>query len=151
MGFAGMERDTVTGMNLAVYRVQNPGTGRWTSQDPLGFGGGDANLYRYVENSATNFADELGLQDVTLPNPRPNPLQGNPPNGGMNPNPRKPGNTGPGAAQARRTPYSTAPCEAHVPVVGELPLQGRQESMGNAGSEVAAATEGDANERVGPH
>ena len=40
MGFAGMERDTVTGMNLAVYRVQNPGTGRWTSQDPLGYGGG---------------------------------------------------------------------------------------------------------------
>ena len=39
MGFAGMERDTVTGLNLAVYRVQNPGTGRWTSQDPLGFAG----------------------------------------------------------------------------------------------------------------
>jgi YD repeat-containing protein len=28
MGFAGMERDTVTGLNLAVNRVQNPGTGR---------------------------------------------------------------------------------------------------------------------------
>ena len=29
MGFGGMELDSVTGMNLAVYRVQNPGTGRW--------------------------------------------------------------------------------------------------------------------------
>jgi hypothetical protein len=28
MGFAGTELDSVTGMNLAVYRVQNPGTGR---------------------------------------------------------------------------------------------------------------------------
>ena len=36
MGFAGMERDTVTGLNLAVNRVENPGTGRWTSQDPMG-------------------------------------------------------------------------------------------------------------------
>ena len=26
MGFGGMELDSVTGMNLAVYRVQNPGT-----------------------------------------------------------------------------------------------------------------------------
>ena len=37
MGFAGMERDTVTGMNLAVNRVQDPGTGRWDNQDPDGF------------------------------------------------------------------------------------------------------------------
>ena len=57
MGFAGMERDTVTGLNLAVYRVQNPGTGRWTSQDPLGFAAGDANLYRYVGNGPTDAAD----------------------------------------------------------------------------------------------
>ena len=44
MGFAGLERDTVTGLNLAVYREENPGTGRWDSQDPLGFRGQDANL-----------------------------------------------------------------------------------------------------------
>jgi RHS repeat-associated protein len=50
MGFAGMEQDAVTGLNLAVYREENPGTGRWESQDPLGFGGGDADLYRYTTN-----------------------------------------------------------------------------------------------------
>ena len=61
MGFAGMERDTVTGLNLAVNRVQNPGTGRWTSQDPLGFAAGDANLDRYVDNSPVNAADPVGL------------------------------------------------------------------------------------------
>ena len=38
MGFAGMERGTVTGLNFAVNRVQDPRTGRWTSRDPFGFG-----------------------------------------------------------------------------------------------------------------
>ena len=61
MGFAGMERDTVTGMNLAVYRVQDPGTGRWTSQDPLTFAAGDADLYRFVGNSPASAADKSGL------------------------------------------------------------------------------------------
>ncbi len=40
MGFAGLERDTVTGLNFAVFREENPGTGRWDSQDPLGFSPG---------------------------------------------------------------------------------------------------------------
>jgi RHS repeat-associated protein len=61
MGFAGMELDSVTGLNLAVNRVQNPGTGRWTSQDPLGFGAGDSDLYRYVGNMPTLATDPSGL------------------------------------------------------------------------------------------
>jgi RHS repeat-associated protein len=64
MGFAGMELDSVTGMNLAVNRVQNPGTGRWTSQDPLGFGAGDADLYRYVGNEPEGLIDPSGLDAV---------------------------------------------------------------------------------------
>jgi uncharacterized protein RhaS with RHS repeats len=35
--------------------------GRWVSQDPLGFSGGDANLYRYVRNDSTNRTDPSGL------------------------------------------------------------------------------------------
>jgi RHS repeat-associated protein len=66
MGFAGMELDSVTGMNLAVYRVQNPGTGRWTSQDPLGFGAGDADLSAFVGNDPSTVADPTGL-DPTVP------------------------------------------------------------------------------------
>ena len=61
-GFAGLERDTVTGLNLAVFRVQNPGTGRWTSEDPLSFAAGDANLYRYTDNGPSEEADRAGLQ-----------------------------------------------------------------------------------------
>jgi RHS repeat-associated protein len=60
MGFAGMERDTVTGLNLAVYRVENPGTGRWDSEDPLSFLAGDTDLYRYASNEPTIHADQSG-------------------------------------------------------------------------------------------
>ena len=66
MGFAGMELDAVTGLNLAVYREENPGTGRWNSQDPLGFGGGDANLYCYVADNPANANDPAGLAAPAL-------------------------------------------------------------------------------------
>jgi hypothetical protein len=36
--------------------------GRWVSQDPLGFGAGDSNLYRYVNNAPTNHVDPSGLR-----------------------------------------------------------------------------------------
>jgi RHS repeat-associated protein len=61
--FAGMVRDGATGLNLAVYRAQDPATGRWLSQDPVGFGGGDDNLYRYVGNGVTNKIDTFGLTE----------------------------------------------------------------------------------------
>jgi RHS repeat-associated protein len=35
--------------------------GRWLSEDPIGFSGGDANLYRYVGNSPTVSTDAAGL------------------------------------------------------------------------------------------
>jgi RHS repeat-associated protein len=69
MGFAGMELDSVTGMNLAVYRVQNPGTGRWTSQDPLGFGGGQTDLYVDVADAPTIQSDPAGLTSFIGPPP----------------------------------------------------------------------------------
>lgn len=37
-----------------------------TSQSPLGFNAGDANLYRYVGNSPTNATDPNGLQEQEL-------------------------------------------------------------------------------------
>ena len=62
MGFASLARDSVTGMNLAVERVENPETGRWGSQDPLGFAAGDANLYIFVNNNDISLTDPSGLQ-----------------------------------------------------------------------------------------
>jgi uncharacterized protein RhaS with RHS repeats len=36
-------------------------TGRWTAKDPIGFDGGDSNLYGYIENDPVNFIDPYGL------------------------------------------------------------------------------------------
>ena len=63
MGFAGLERDVTNGLNLAVKRVENPNTGRWSSQDPLRFAAGDLNLYRYVSNDPYGGLDPFGEAD----------------------------------------------------------------------------------------
>jgi RHS repeat-associated protein len=41
-------------------RHYDTANGRWTSKDPIGFNGGDWNVYRYVMNRATDFADPSG-------------------------------------------------------------------------------------------
>jgi len=38
---------------------------RWASKDPIGFGAGDANLYRYVGNLPSTRTDPFGLQEGT--------------------------------------------------------------------------------------
>ena len=45
-------------------RRYGPGMGRWLSRDPIGFAGGDANLYRYVGNGPTTLLDSNGLYYV---------------------------------------------------------------------------------------
>jgi uncharacterized protein RhaS with RHS repeats len=35
--------------------------GRFTSEDPIGFAGGDVNFFAYASNNATNIIDPLGL------------------------------------------------------------------------------------------
>jgi RHS repeat-associated protein len=59
--FTGRQRDGTTGLQLHGARWYDPEIGRWLSEDPSGFDGGDANLYRYVGNSPTNFVDPTGL------------------------------------------------------------------------------------------
>ena len=44
---------------FSSQRHYNPETGRFLSEDPIGFNGGDANLYKYVLNNPTNFVDHL--------------------------------------------------------------------------------------------
>jgi RHS repeat-associated protein len=60
-GFAGGLYDQQTGLVHFGAREYDPETGRWTVKDPLGFGGGDANLYAYVANDPVNATDPLGL------------------------------------------------------------------------------------------
>ncbi len=60
-GYTGREYDKETGLQYNRARYYDPKLGRWISQDPIGFGGGDANLYRYVGNSPTNATDPSGF------------------------------------------------------------------------------------------
>jgi RHS repeat-associated protein len=59
--YTGRLLDRDTGLQNNLNRWYDPNIGRWLSEDPIGFGGGDANLYRYVGNSPTNLTDPSGL------------------------------------------------------------------------------------------
>jgi len=61
-GFAGGIYDRDTGLTRFGLRDYDAQTGRWTSKDPLGFRGGDTNLYSYVSNDPVNWIDPLGLE-----------------------------------------------------------------------------------------
>lgn len=47
-------------------RYYDPAVGTFVGEDPLGFEAGDANLYRYVFNSPTNFTDPDGQIAIPL-------------------------------------------------------------------------------------
>jgi RHS repeat-associated protein len=59
-GYTGRELDTETGLYYYRARYYDPKVGRFISEDPIGFSAGDTNLYRYVNNSPTNFTDPTG-------------------------------------------------------------------------------------------
>ena len=55
------EYDAEIDLQYNRARYYDPGTGRWISQDPLGFGAGDSNLYRYCFNKPTEASDPSGF------------------------------------------------------------------------------------------
>lgn len=59
--FTGRERDSLTGLQFSRARFYDPELGRFISEDPIGFGGGDINLYGYVWNNPLHFTDPMGL------------------------------------------------------------------------------------------
>jgi RHS repeat-associated protein len=63
-GWTGREFDVETDLQYNRARWYDPATGRWMSQDSLGFNAGDSNLYRYVKNQPTNATDPSGLQNI---------------------------------------------------------------------------------------
>jgi RHS repeat-associated protein len=66
-GFAGGLYDTDTGLIRFGYRDYDPETGRWTARDPIGFDGGDTNLYGYVLGDPVNGIDPEGLAVIFIP------------------------------------------------------------------------------------
>jgi RHS repeat-associated protein len=55
-------KDPELELYLLGARYYDPALGRFLSQDPIGFEAGDANFYRYVENSPTNATDPSGYE-----------------------------------------------------------------------------------------
>ena len=58
--YTGRENDS-TGLYYYRGRYYHPGLGRFVSEDPAGFLGGDTNLYAYVGNNPLNWTDPWGL------------------------------------------------------------------------------------------
>ena len=58
--YTGRESDQETGLYYYRARYYDPNVGRFISEDPIRFSGGE-DFYPYVANSAPNFSDAFGL------------------------------------------------------------------------------------------
>jgi RHS repeat-associated protein len=67
--FTGREFDGETGDYFYRSRYYDPEVGRFLGEDAIWFGGGDVNLYRYVENTPINAIDPSGMLIRVLPRP----------------------------------------------------------------------------------
>jgi RHS repeat-associated protein len=54
-----------SGLNYMKARYYDPTVGRFISEDPSGFGGGQVNLYAYAANNPISYVDPLGLEAQT--------------------------------------------------------------------------------------
>jgi len=68
-GFAGGLYDAETKLTRFGYRDYDAYTGKWTAKDPIGFQGGDSNLYRYVLGDPVGLVDPSGLVDENYIDP----------------------------------------------------------------------------------
>jgi|GEM_PF-1290312 len=59
--YTGREFDPVTGLQYNRARWYDSAIGRFISEDPIGFAGGDINLFSYVWNSPNTFLDPAGF------------------------------------------------------------------------------------------
>ena len=64
--YTGREFDSFTGLYYYRARWYDAQTGRFISEDPIGFAGGDVNLYGYVRNKPLNFFDPFGLDEYSM-------------------------------------------------------------------------------------
>jgi RHS repeat-associated protein len=65
LNFTARPRDLTTGFLQVRARYYDPDLGRFISEDPLGFDGGDPNLNRYVYNRTMTLTDPTGTLSAT--------------------------------------------------------------------------------------
>jgi len=65
-GFAGGLYDTDTKLVRFGARDYDPQIGRWVSKDPILFGGGQANIYVYVDSEPVNAMDVTGTGPLNI-------------------------------------------------------------------------------------
>lgn len=65
--FTARELEPDSGLYFYRARYYDPHIGRFIQEDPIGFAGGDINLYRYVFNSPMNFTDPTGTKGHLVP------------------------------------------------------------------------------------
>jgi RHS repeat-associated protein len=74
-GYAGGLHDRDTHLVRFGYRDYLPEIGKWMAKDPIGFAGGDSNLFGYVSGDPVNFIDPEGLETAVVVG---HPTSGNP-------------------------------------------------------------------------
>jgi len=83
-GTLGYYTEGSSGRLYVRARHYSSTSGRWISEDPIGFDGGDYNLYRYAQNSPTSWYDPTGTKPVYPNDPRwPKPPDYYPPDPGL--------------------------------------------------------------------
>ncbi len=93
--FPGQYYDTETGLHYNWHRYYDPEVGRYVSADPIGFYGGDLNLYAYVWGNPVYWVDTEGLAGKGLnydPNWKGRPKPWNPADKGPKPSDPMPSN-----------------------------------------------------------
>jgi RHS repeat-associated protein len=64
--FPGQYFDQETGLHYNYFRYYNPSMGRYLRPDPIGFDGGDVNLFSYVLNNPVMLFDHFGLRWIFI-------------------------------------------------------------------------------------
>jgi RHS repeat-associated protein len=64
--FTGREYDSFTGLHYYRARFYDANLGRFISEDPIGFEGGDINLFAYVTNNPLRYKDPKGTAIIPI-------------------------------------------------------------------------------------
>ena len=62
--YTGKLFDDATGLQWNINRWYDSAVGRWISEDPIGFRGGDANICKYCSNNPVQYTDQQGVAVV---------------------------------------------------------------------------------------